>query len=371
MAIAPELIDDYSGTVDLDRDRRLVLRYQQGDQSAFDELYRRYYARLQGYCQRRVGDLHIAEELAQEAFARALLAMPRFAGERRFYPWMTVIAARLCIDHHRRASRTEPVPDVEGGVIEADHDAVFAQVDRDHLEVAVDKLSPRHREVLDLREQRGWSYQTIADHLDVPVTTVEALLHRARRALRREYLAVAGGERWAGLPVLGSGLAALARIRHRLEGHIGDLAHVLAPAAAGVAAVGIASIPLLVPSTPAPVQPPAVVTTQSAAPRLVGIPPEPAAVEPALAPAGATPAQPATTPKPVEATLAPSTPAAEPEAHQLGAASLVVGPEGTAAAQDQAEEMPLYLDAVVMQLGFDPAGSVRDVLEVLNLGGQP
>src|SRR5690349_10166861 len=99
----------------------LVLRYQRGDESAFDELYRRYYPRLHQYCLRRVGDTHAAEELAQDAFIRAMGAMLRFSGDRRFYPWMTVIAQRLCIDHHRRSSRVEPVAEVDLGVVDADH----------------------------------------------------------------------------------------------------------------------------------------------------------------------------------------------------------------------------------------------------------
>ena len=93
MAIrADEIEVDRRGAVDLDRDRLLVLRHQGGERHAFDELYRRYHRRLVAYCQRRVGDEHVAEELAQEAFVRALRALPTFGGERRFYPWLAVIA---------------------------------------------------------------------------------------------------------------------------------------------------------------------------------------------------------------------------------------------------------------------------------------
>src|SRR5204862_4279643 len=92
--------------VDLNRDSLLVERFQSGDTEAFDDLYRRYYARLVRFCLRRVGDPHEAEEVAQEAFVRAYRALPRLTGERRFYPWMTVIAGRLCVDSHRRRSRT-------------------------------------------------------------------------------------------------------------------------------------------------------------------------------------------------------------------------------------------------------------------------
>jgi len=187
-------IDD----VDLQRDRMLVERFQEGDDTAFETLYRRYFARLQRFCLKRVGDPHEAEEIAQEAFTRAYRALPGLAGERRFYPWMTVIAGRLCVDHHRRRGRTEPTAVVDLGVVDGGQEAIVEQADFALLTTALDRLAPRHREVLDMREKRGWTYQQIADHYEVPIGTVEALLFRARKALKREFLAVAGADRLGG-----------------------------------------------------------------------------------------------------------------------------------------------------------------------------
>src|SRR5947199_87300 len=192
--------------VDLTRDRALVERYQAGDSGAFDELYKRYYQRLERFCRKRVGDSHEAEEVAQEAFVRALSAMPRLEGERRFYPWVSVIAARLCVDTHRRRARTSPSDEIDLGTIDGGQDKVLDAVDIDLLRTAMENLGPRHREVLDLREQQGWSYQRIAEHYDVSLGTVEALLFRARKGLTREFLKAAGGERpgfLAGLPGVG------------------------------------------------------------------------------------------------------------------------------------------------------------------------
>src|SRR3954453_4186757 len=190
--------------VDLDRDRVLVERFQAGDRDAFDDLYLRYFDRLRRFCQRRVGDPVEAEEVAQEAFVRALRAMPAFEGERRFYPWMTVIAGRLCVDSHRRRGRSEPSPSVDLGVIEGGQEKIVDLVDVQILRTAMGSLAPRHREVLSLREHEGWSYQQIADHYGVTLGTVEALLFRARKALKREFMAVVGGDRnWAAVPGLG------------------------------------------------------------------------------------------------------------------------------------------------------------------------
>jgi len=186
--------------VDLGRDRTLVERAQAGDINAFSELYSRYFQRLVRFATRRVGDVHEAEEIAQEAFARAYRSLPDFAGERRFYPWMTVIASRLCVDSLRRRGRVEVGVVVDRETFESGFDRVEREGDLVTLGLALDRLTDRHREVLKLRETEGWSYQSIADHYQVPIGTVEALLWRARRALRREFMSLCSG--LAALPLI-------------------------------------------------------------------------------------------------------------------------------------------------------------------------
>jgi RNA polymerase sigma-70 factor (ECF subfamily) len=219
--------------VDLGRDRLLVERFQAGDVAGFEDLYRRYYQRLFRFCLKRVGDAQEAEEVTQEAFTRAYAAMPRLAGERRFYPWLSVIASRLCSDTHRRRARAEVRAEVDSGMVDGGQDQVFAEVDRKLIHHALDRLGPRHREVLRLREEKGWSYQRIAEHFDVSLGAVEQLLWRARRALRREFETVTGSDARlaAGVPALGW----LARRVHAFRARIDDLAAQAAPALANTA----------------------------------------------------------------------------------------------------------------------------------------
>jgi len=348
------------GAVDLDRDRRLVLRYQQGDDAAFEELYRRYYPRLHLYCQRRVGDVHASEELAQEAFIRAMRAMPRFAGERRFYPWMTVIAQRLCIDHHRRTSRVEPIAEVDLGVLEENHDELFASVDRGHLTEAMQRLAPRHREVLGLREEQGWTYQQIADHLEVPVTTVEALLHRARKALKREFLAVSSGTRLASFPILGWVLVRVARIRARVGDHTAhQLVPVVGSAAAGIAAVTLVLAPFAAPSSSSDR------TAVSAAAPRAAVTSAPATVVPAAAAAS----EPATTSTGAPAHRSSAAPSA-PQDITAGPVSVGTGDDAVAAAQQENAQQPVMVDLHVIQVGANPKQAADDILDHLP-GGKP
>src|SRR5581483_2373995 len=114
--------------VDIDRDREFVRRFQAGDRDAFDELYVRYFARLTRFCARRVEDHAEAEELAQEAFARAYRALPRLSGEQRFYPWLSVIASCVCVDHYRSRTRAAKVPVYEDRGVDGGQDVVFDEV---------------------------------------------------------------------------------------------------------------------------------------------------------------------------------------------------------------------------------------------------
>jgi RNA polymerase sigma-70 factor (ECF subfamily) len=203
---------------DHERDRGLVERHQAGDAAAFSELYAIHFSGLVRFCRRRVRDPHLAEEIAQDAFLRAYRSLPRFAGERRFYPWLTVIARRLIIDDMRRSARLRLEADLDGGVAAAAEDLVVQRLDSDDLVAALDRVRDRHREVLHLRDWEGLSYEAIAKRLDIPVTTVPPLLHRARAAFKREYLAVTEAERIAALPgLLGTVLLAGRRLRDKLS----------------------------------------------------------------------------------------------------------------------------------------------------------
>ncbi len=344
--------------VDLGRDRDLVQRYQNGDPQAFDDLYRRYFGRLHRFCTRHTADAHEAEEVAQEAFVRAFRSMDRLDGERRFYPWMTVIAKRISIDRHRKYGRVELTDDPDAGAVEADLDHLFSAVDVEHVREAMAALGPRHREVLWLRESEELSYADIAERLDVPVTTVEALLHRARKALRREYAAVTGESRgfW-GLPLLGVLGARISDLRASLGDRWAEIAAVAAPAAVAAVTAGVLLVPGAADDTPtevetasAPVETTETTTAPTTTARSV-----PVVIDDFVVPPGIP------VPTPVPSSTAPSVaPTVE-----AGPVDVFLGPEGAEAARTEAEQMPLHGDAGPAFAGVDPAGVSDDVSDLV------
>lgn len=341
--------------VDLGRDRLLVEQFQAGDVAGFEDLYRRYYARLYRFCLKRVGDSAEAEEVTQEAFARAYTAMPRLAGERKFYPWLSVIASRLCLDTHRRRARSVPLPELDLGAVDGDQErAVLQAADREMLRTAMDRLGPRHREVLRLREQEGWSYQRIAEYYEVSLGTVEQLLWRARRALRREFEAVAGADAraFAGLPVIAWLMRRGAGVRARLAGWSEQAAAPLATNAVSMVMVVTGAAVLAAGgggSAPAPQH------VRADAPRVVQAAPE----VPATPAASSGAAEPASEAAP--GTAPPSaTPAPADEMTPVGPVLIGSGDQ----ARREGAGYPVQIEAPNTWLGIEP-GALAPIVDLL------
>ena len=331
--------------VDLGRDRSLVERFQAGDAAAFDDLYRRYFQRLYRFCFKRLGDQHEAEEVAEEAFARAYLHLERLDGERRFYPWMTVIAARLCVDSHRRNARSQPSDEIDPGVVEGGQEAVLEGVDVGVLNQAFARLAPRHQQVLDLRERQLYSYQGIADHLEVSLGTVETLLWRARRALRREFLALDQGA---------PGVVALAALRWgerarrfvasaptRVLLQLGDQRQALAAGTATAAAVGALTL-AIAPSVPTPSSD--------------GTPQPPSAVRAPIGRPAAPPTAVALAGPSISASRGPRLRAPAPVSPAAVRAVAVVGAQaaGSIQATREAQNLPVHIASGGLVVGIDP-----------------
>lgn len=339
--------------VDLVRDRELVARHQAGDPTAFTDLYQRYFRRLSRFCRRQVGDAHVAEELAQEAFTRAFRALPRFAGERRFYPWMTVIARRLCVDHLRERSRVTAQSDPEVGVHDDVNRTIDARADEECLDEALDNVRRRHREVLRLRDWEDLSYAEIAARLDVPETTVPPLLHRARAALRREFLALVDPERLAAVPVLGLVVRFVQRKRIAVTSRAGSHGPEIGGFGASIAAAALSTMTVVAPGVlaheppdPAPQSAPVVVDASG--------PDEAGATDTAEAPAaGDSIPAPTETPPPPEDD--------HPDPVVVGPAEVDVGPEGVERTREEAEQQPVAGEVGPVFFGLNPDAVGEDV----------
>src|SRR5690554_2708212 len=95
----------------MDHDQ-LVQNAKAGDADAFTELVRRYQAMAFGYAYSRVGDFHLAEDLAQQAFLAAWRSLPTLNDPARFGGWLRSIVHFECAHFFRdRDAATLPLDD--------------------------------------------------------------------------------------------------------------------------------------------------------------------------------------------------------------------------------------------------------------------
>ena len=174
-------------------DHVLVLKAQAGDREAFGELVTRYMRRAYYAALGLSGSHDDALDLSQEAFVRAYRARASLDPDRPFYPWLYQIVRRLCFNlqrdrRTRRRRMEEATPwlqDQAGARAAASDPARSAERSelRSRLEVAIDALPEREREVLVLKEFEGLRYREIAELLGIPIGTVMSRLYTARRNL--------------------------------------------------------------------------------------------------------------------------------------------------------------------------------------------
>jgi len=175
-----------TATVDPD-DAPLVARAKDGDRAAFSRLVERHHRRVFNTACRMLGDREAAADLTQDTFLAAWRALGGFEERSRFSTWITRIAMNRCRNALRAfaVARTgpllvDPPTDPARGPEAVVGDRELAS----HLERALGRIDPGHREILILREIEGLSYDELAEILDLEAGTVKSRLHRARAALR-------------------------------------------------------------------------------------------------------------------------------------------------------------------------------------------
>jgi len=169
----------------------LVRRARAGDRAAFDRLAERYRAALRAMAFLRTSDREAAQDLAQEALARAWAALPTLREPGAFLLWLKRIAARACLDWHRPA-RPEPLSLDDEGLSRLPAEAalqplaiLLARERQRALRQALASLPDANRVALLMHVWEGASYEEIAAFTNVCVSTVEGRLYRARKQLRR------------------------------------------------------------------------------------------------------------------------------------------------------------------------------------------
>ena len=173
-------------------DAELVLKFQGGEESAFEALVLKYMKEAYGFCLKLTRDAQEAEELSQMGFVSAYRALRGFRGESTFKSWLYRIFINQYRDGLRRTKRAEarlavvrekaarrPLEDVQASERAA---AELAEV----VKGKIGFLPDRQREVLILHLYQGLDYREIAAALDCTYGDVKMNLSLARKRLKEE-----------------------------------------------------------------------------------------------------------------------------------------------------------------------------------------
>ena len=175
-------------------DFALVIRArEQQDERAYAELMMKYRDTIYYMMLKMVGNEEDAEDLTLEAFGKAFNRLHQYSPSYAFSTWLFKIASNNCIDFIRKKristlSLDQPMngdddnssdfsDSITNNNLDPEEKFIRKQKIRIMREI-VDQLKPRYRELIILRYFREYSYEEIADHLELPLGTIKAQLYR-------------------------------------------------------------------------------------------------------------------------------------------------------------------------------------------------
>lgn len=168
-----------------EEDRALVRRCLDGEPDAAGDLVDRYARPLYNVALRMLGNVQDAEDVTQTVFGNAFEALGSYDPKYRFFSWMYRMTVNESLNAIKKRKQMVSLDDDAFAAIPAlgvaSDDAVETE---DRVEKALMHLKPDDRAVVVLKHFVSFSYEEIAEVLDVPVKTVKSRLFTARERLR-------------------------------------------------------------------------------------------------------------------------------------------------------------------------------------------
>ncbi len=170
-------------------EQALVCAAQRGDKEALQLLFRQNWAWLKGLVYSILQNADDIDDVLQDICVRVISKIDTLREPRRFRPWLAILARRQAL-RYRQQKNQKHMP-VQFELTDLESESSSAQL-IDNIEQkeqyqlilsAVNSLPEKYRQVFVLEHINDLTYRQIAEILDVPVTTVQIRLVRARRML--------------------------------------------------------------------------------------------------------------------------------------------------------------------------------------------
>ncbi len=161
-----------------------------GDESGLVEIIRDYKDGLILYLNSFVGNIHTAEELAEDTFVLLGIKKPKDKGNGSFRTWLYTIGRNVAIDYLRRnARRAEISIDECSELVSEEQDLELSYIQEERkitVHRAMRKLKSEYRQILWLIYFEGFSHKETAAVMKKSVHNIETLVYRARKSLKSQ-----------------------------------------------------------------------------------------------------------------------------------------------------------------------------------------
>jgi RNA polymerase sigma-70 factor (ECF subfamily) len=167
-------------------DGALIEQWKAGDERAATAIVGRHAGALARFAV-RLGVEEDVDEVVQDTFIRAFLALDAFRSDSSLRTWLFTIERRLVIDRRRSEARRGRDVEIDDGHASTEYDALDALVADEaaqRMALVIGRLTRMQREVFTLRVQEGRSYKEIADILDSSEGAARVHYHNAMRAVK-------------------------------------------------------------------------------------------------------------------------------------------------------------------------------------------
>ena len=162
-------------------DEKLIRRIAEGDNHAFEILYRESKAAVYGLALAVVRNVHTAEDVMQETYIRVYDAAPTYHPQGKPMAWIMTITRNLALMKLRKNAMADHVPVPDWHMAKAVSEPEQS-IDRMVLETAIYSLNDEERQIIMLHDIAGMKHREIGDILKIPLPTV---LSKYRRALSK------------------------------------------------------------------------------------------------------------------------------------------------------------------------------------------
>lgn len=178
----------------------LIQKLQKGDQQAFSELVQKYRKLVVNTCYGMVHSKEDAEDIAQEVFIEVFRSVNHFRAEAKVSTWLYKIAINRSLNFIRDNKRRKSIKTIEGifGIknpqekspVSANNDNPGTDLEnRQRAEIlyhAIDSLPVNQKTAFTLHKYEDLAYKDVADVMELSLSSVESLIHRAKLNLQKK-----------------------------------------------------------------------------------------------------------------------------------------------------------------------------------------